>query len=217
MRDGQISLVQKSYTFEFVSIKKSLEALLMNRNVYESIVNSNRDLNLTPMLSEYSQFWQNKKTLKLILFFNEIEVKNPLGHAAEAFFKWYGAARNANIPINYNVLKEKALSHHQKLRVQNAEIKEAFEASDGWIQKFLKRYDLSFKTIHEESESVDPKNVAASLEKLHKILECYEARDIYNCDETGLYYRLGPTRTIAAKSEKFEAIRYWNKYKTTLY
>ncbi|CAF0763029.1 unnamed protein product, partial [Brachionus calyciflorus] len=89
----------------------------------------------------------------------------------EALFKWYGAARNANIPINYSVLKEKALSFHQKLRDQNAEIKEAFEASDGWIHKFLKRYDLS-------------------------------SRDIYNCDETGLYYRLGPSRTIAAKSEK---------------
>ena len=35
-----------------------------------------------------------------------------------------------------------------------------------------------------------------------EILQEYEAKDIYNCDEPGLFYRILPSRTLAFKGQK---------------
>ena len=56
-------------------------------------------------------------------------------------YKWLKSARDGNVPVGANVLKLKALEFPKKLDLGN------FHASDGWMDRWKKRFNVSFKTI----------------------------------------------------------------------
>ncbi len=58
--------------------------------------------------------------------------------------------------------------------------------SEGWLTRFKKR-NKNFKP-HGEAGSADLAEVEAERERIKAILAKYELRDIYNMDETGLFY-----------------------------
>ena len=58
-----------------------------------------------------------------------------------ATYKWLKSARDRNVPVGANVLKLKALEFAKKLDLGN------FHASDGWMDQWKKRFNVSFKTI----------------------------------------------------------------------
>lgn len=53
--------------------------------------------------------------------------------------------RGKNIPITGDVLKAKASLFAKEMNVQD------FKTSNGWLQKFVKRQNLTFKTMCGES------------------------------------------------------------------
>ena len=58
-----------------------------------------------------------------------------------ATYKWLKSARDCNIPVGANVLKLKALEFAKKLDLGN------FPTLDGWMDRWKKRFNVSFKTI----------------------------------------------------------------------
>ena len=58
-----------------------------------------------------------------------------------AMYKWLKTARHNNIPINCTIFKEKALEFAKSLEIQD------FHASDGWVGRWKKRFNVSFKTV----------------------------------------------------------------------
>lgn len=77
-----------------------------------------------------------------------------------------------------------------------------FRASDGWLHKFRSRHNITFKAISGEAASVNPDDVKSFFEKIPSLLRGYRTHDIYNADETGLFFRALPNKTLALKSEK---------------
>lgn len=74
---------------------------------------------------------------------------------------------------------------------------EDFNASDGWLVCFKTRHGLVFRSVCGESEAVDVAVCTVwQIKKLQDILEKYEAQDIYNVDETGLFLKLLPAKII---------------------
>jgi hypothetical protein len=67
--------------------------------------------------------------------------------------------------------------------------------------RFKDRHGLVYKKLVGESAAVDSESTEAWLEGLPSLLEGYEQRDIYNADETGLFYNVLPDRTLALKGE----------------
>jgi hypothetical protein len=61
---------------------------------------------------------------------------------------------------------------------------------------------VTFKSLHGESSSVDLPTVANWLPSLRDVLSSYEPREIYNADETGIFWRMMPDKTLAFKGEK---------------
>ncbi|XP_064475509.1 tigger transposable element-derived protein 6-like [Ornithodoros turicata] len=65
----------------------------------------------------------------------------------------------------------------------------------------LKRLALAIQgspqDFHGESGDVDPTTVSEGRERLHRVLQGYSLDDIYNFDETALFFKLGPTRTLS--------------------
>ncbi|XP_040355873.1 tigger transposable element-derived protein 4 [Ixodes scapularis] len=74
--------------------------------------------------------------------------------------------------------------------------------SDGWLSRFKKRHGLVFKTISGEGAAVN-RNLCSNWQqgRLQEILQTFEARDVYNADELGLFYKALPTKTLTFKGE----------------
>lgn len=99
-------------------------------------------------------------------------------------YEWFVKARNKCIPISGPLLKAKAKEIADKFGYKN------FRASDGWLHKFRIRHNISFKSISGESASVNPEDVKQFVEKLPSLLVGYRLEDVYNADETGLFFEL---------------------------
>ena len=89
------------------------------------------------------------------------------------------------------MLIEKAKRYGNQLGVQD------FAYSKGWLQKFKKRHVISKHVAHREADSADPVLVIKGRLQLQEDLATYDSQDIYNMDETGLFYSLLPNSTLA--------------------
>ncbi|UYV73092.1 TIGD4 [Cordylochernes scorpioides] len=80
-----------------------------------------------------------------------------------------------------------------------------FEASNGRLEKFKARRNIAFKQLHGEAGSVDANSVATWKGGIiPSLLAKYSPQDIFNADETGLFYKLLPNQTITIRGEKCE-------------
>jgi hypothetical protein len=110
-------------------------------------------------------------------------------------FTWYQQAGASNIPTDGTTLREKAKIIAAQVNIDN------FSASNGWVSRFKDRHGLVFKKPAGESAEVSVESTDARLESLLSLLEGYEPHDVYNADETGLFFSLLPDRTLAYKGE----------------
>lgn len=109
---------------------------------------------------------------------------------------WYGQMRSKGLPIGGNILLEKAKMFAQMMNLN-------FKASQGWLDNFKKRHGLSLKVMAGEASSVEDETVRRWItEQLPKILHGWEPNQVYNCDESGLFFKMLPNRTLATKGEE---------------
>jgi hypothetical protein len=64
----------------------------------------------------------------------------------------------------------------------------AFEFSNGWLEAFKNRRDIKFYRRFGESGSANMAVIEENLLQIRLTLDQYERHDIYNMDETGLFY-----------------------------
>ncbi|GBM58401.1 Tigger transposable element-derived protein 6 [Araneus ventricosus] len=123
--------------------------------------------------------------------------------------KWLRSARAKNIHVRGVLLLEKAREVGESLGL------ETFKASNGCLEKFRTRHKISFKQICGEEKSANPNEVTDWIGNLKSLLLGYDDRDIFNADETGLFYRVLPDKTLCFKGEKYSG-RKISKERLTL-
>lgn len=64
-----------------------------------------------------------------------------------------------------------------------------FKASNGWVYGFKKRFKLHCYIKQGESQDVNQITIDASLPIINSILTYYHPSDIFNMDETSLFYK----------------------------
>jgi hypothetical protein len=72
-----------------------------------------------------------------------------------------------------------------------------FKFSDSWLKKFKDSYQLTMKTGRGEAGSVNMEEHKEAFDAIADRLSAYAPRDIYNCDETGLYLKVMSNRTLS--------------------
>ena len=96
-------------------------------------------------------------------------------------------------------LRERALELAEKLGMADE-----FRASNGFLQRFKQRHQLVLKVKAGEGSEAERNSDITDWQKnvLPDLLKGYDAKDIYNTDETALFYRLLPHKTLAFKGQQ---------------
>ncbi|XP_051784749.1 tigger transposable element-derived protein 4-like [Erpetoichthys calabaricus] len=77
---------------------------------------------------------------------------------------------------------------------------EGFNATNGWPERWKQRENIQFKQQHGETQDIDESGAERWIvEVLPDIIKEYDEHDIFNADETGLYWRAIPEGTLTFK------------------
>ncbi|VEN43486.1 unnamed protein product [Callosobruchus maculatus] len=115
-----------------------------------------------------------------------------------ALWMWFCQERRKGTPISGPILKEKAIVLHKKLKAASE-----FAASEGWIDRWKNRHGVRFVSISGEKLSADNEAAREFCVKFQEIFKENEMLpcQVYNIDETGLNFKMLPTKTLAASNE----------------
>ncbi|XP_060768610.1 tigger transposable element-derived protein 1-like [Neoarius graeffei] len=139
---------------------------------------------------------------------------------------WISDCWKKNIPLDNNGIREKAQTLYiqyapkggaKEVSIEEEETEEearpssssssspskGFLASKGWFYWFQERYGLTSAVLHGEKASTDTEEAAKYPEKWRKIIRDggYRPEQVFNMDETGLYWKKMPSRTYIMKEE----------------
>ena len=112
----------------------------------------------------------------------------------QALFLWFKQARAMSAPISNPVLTSQAELTASELGLTD------FTASVGWIERFKRRHGIALKTVSGEAAAVD--HTVTNAWKQHdlpSLLNEYGEDDIFNADETGIFYKCLPDKSLALK------------------
>ncbi|CAB4388719.1 unnamed protein product [Rhizophagus irregularis] len=101
-------------------------------------------------------------------------------------------ALNTKQDIDGNIIKIKANFFANKFSI------EYFHQSEGWLGGFKKRHGLrQFKKQGEASSAPSAESLEIDRLALQQFLESYNPENIWNGDETGLFWKMEPSRVLA--------------------
>lgn len=92
-----------------------------------------------------------------------------------------------------------------------------FKFSNGWFIKFKNRNNLVQRTICGESKSLNETFITQELVKIQSIVVKYNPEDVYNGNESGLFYRMFPNKTLAHKNEDVKGFKTYKDRITVLF
>ncbi|XP_026482715.1 tigger transposable element-derived protein 1-like [Ctenocephalides felis] len=135
-----------------------------------------------------------------------IRKRNALIYEMEKLlYSWIQDQTQRRVPLSLAIIQNKALSIINTLQNKrgenNSDETKCFSASRGWFMRFKTRYSL-----HNIREAASADHVAAQSFSglLKEIIESgdYSHKQIFNVDETGLFWKKMPSRTFISQEEK---------------
>ncbi|GES88099.1 tigger transposable element-derived protein 6-like [Rhizophagus clarus] len=101
-------------------------------------------------------------------------------------------ALNTKQDIDGNILKTKAAFFAERFSVED------FHQSEGWLGGFKRRHGLhQFKKQGEASSAPSAESIENNRLALQQFLRSYNPEDIWNGDETSLFWKMEPSRVLA--------------------
>jgi hypothetical protein len=127
----------------------------------------------------------------------------------EKLFQWIEEMRRVPLPVPPMLVIQKAKSMATDMSI------EGFKASWQWLHKFRQRKGIKSVMLHGEGAEVDKENpeLLHALSKLYEKISKYEPENVYNMDETGLFFRLLPRYSMLLPNENVDTTRGKKKSK----
>lgn len=125
----------------------------------------------------------------------------------EAVYKWFSEMRNPKFRCKPLSISR---AHIQARALREAEIRglQDFKASDGWFRNWRKRFGVGASIrLCGEAGDVDVASIERPMAELRTSLKQFDPKNIFNMDETGLFYRAMPARTYLASNENRRTVR----------
>ena len=222
-RNGNKSKVLSHSVQMAGSKRKKGEGKRLNDEERLQIIKKLENPNYSSMRSIARDFGVGEKTIRDIKK-NMIQIKARISQTSEeqrkktkrisiarfpvleqCLFDWLGASQVAGLTISPCMLKHKARALAVSQNIPEGD----FVGSNGWYHRFRKRWDIGATFLYGEGGEVD-KDDPVLLEKLRQLetmIKKYDNDNIYNMDETGLFYRLIPRYTLLMPTEDIKTVR----------
>ena len=132
----------------------------------------------------------------------------------KALYIWFCQKRSEGVQVSGPLLCEKA-SALAKVIYGDAT---TFQAKDGWKWRFVQRHGIHCLAEHGEKESADRPEADDFVTTFRQFVkdENLTSEMLFNCDETGLNFRLLPRKTLATAAEKNVSGTKLSKERVTL-
>ena len=131
--------------------------------------------------------------------------EGPISYMEKLLITWIEDQAQKHIPLSTMTITTKAKSLFAMLKEKaGPDYNVEFTASSGWFQRFKNRYSLHNVKVSSESVGADVKAAEEFLETLDELIveENYLPEQIFNMDETYLFWKLMPERTFFHKEAK---------------
>lgn len=136
------------------------------------------------------------------------ELKKKTLHKAEyeeletKLYGWFLKQRERNCAVNGPLLQAKARELFKSIYPDKKE--QDFLASDGWLRKFKRRHGLRFLKVCSEILSSDTTAITPFVNRFRAKIDEMELtkEQIYNADESALFFKMLPDKTYVAACEK---------------
>jgi len=102
------------------------------------------------------------------------------------------------VPISFGLLRAKAVEIGRALKLDD------FRASRGYLRGFLSLTGIKSVRLHGQGGAVDKEAAERGMEVVRKRLEAYRAEDIFNMDETGIFFRCVPSQSYLSTGARRE-------------
>ncbi|XP_036599100.1 tigger transposable element-derived protein 1-like [Trichosurus vulpecula] len=126
-----------------------------------------------------------------------------MGNMERLLSLWIEDQKQQHLPINTMLIQEKAKSLFEALKREHGESAqtETFGASNGWFARFKARHNV---LLTDEPAVADTEAARKYPEVLRKIIEDggYTPQQVFNIDETGLFWKRLPERTFVSLEDK---------------
>lgn len=124
---------------------------------------------------------------------------------------WFQEACVRNLVVNGPIIQEKSLSFANELGISD------FKASNGWLNSWKNRFSIkSFSSCGEIGNNNLRKITSDYKSRLPEICAGYEPCDIFNCDETGMFYRVLPDENLSHQEQTARGRKQMQKHVTVL-
>jgi len=183
----ELSLQQKSEVLLRIQKSESQGKPAEQYGVSKTTIANIKKNEHSVMNSVESNFSQNRKR-KMRKTENE-QVNSIM---LEFFIKCRGAQ---NIPVTSPMLQAKAGEIASSLQI------EKFSAINGWLEAFRHRNNINFRALCGESANVDKETADDWKRHLAAVLQGYVIEDQFNADETTVFYRQLPRKSMVFKGE----------------
>ncbi|XP_051171030.1 jerky protein homolog-like [Leptopilina boulardi] len=116
----------------------------------------------------------------------------------DVLYEWFKQKRVAGQMITSPILQEKALLINKEMDADPE-----FKASKGWLTNFKNRYNIRSITMQGEQLSADFESSVEFVDDLALVMreEKFELHQVYNADETGLFWKMMPRATFVTEYE----------------
>lgn len=151
--------------------------------------------------STISTIWRNRDKIKVLFENNSLKLKRARTseHKVldDSLLTWFKHQRANNVPISGPILQQKANDFALLMGKEN------FQCSSSWVQRFRARHNIVAGKVSGEAAGV-PEGVSEEWlsHKGPALCEGYTPEEIFNADETGLFYNLTPDKTLKFKGEE---------------
>ena len=111
-------------------------------------------------------------------------------------WEWFMIARAKHISVSGRMIQERPRSYAAEFS------NKGFTASNGWLDRWQKHHNVRMATLSGEAADVNEEVVEDLSQRLESLCRGYQLRDIFNIDETGLFCRTLPTKSLCMKGNE---------------
>jgi len=103
---------------------------------------------------------------------------------------WVEELESRGAILSDELIRNKAIQIGNELKYT------AFKSSKGWLECFKNRHNLKLRKLHGESYANRAINFDELLDTLREKIRAYKEENVYNADETGIFYKLIPSKSV---------------------